>query len=179
MMRFATLQLSDAHLAEDAVQEALLGAMKNVQAFEGRAAFKTWMFAILRHKIADLLRQKQRAGHVDHATASLENEDQDLNELFDAQGHWNTEDAPQRWSRPHDAFQDRQFWMVFETCLDGLPGAQARAFMMREFVGLETEEICQAVGVANGHLHVLLHRARLRLRECLETRWFDGESPSC
>src|SRR3546814_19317523 len=60
MHKFATLQLSDAHLAEDAVQEALIGALKNANSFGGRAALKTWVFGILKNKIADVLRQKQR-----------------------------------------------------------------------------------------------------------------------
>lgn len=60
MLKFATVQLSDSHLAEDAVQEALIGALKNAKSFGGRAALKTWVFAILKNKIADALRQKQR-----------------------------------------------------------------------------------------------------------------------
>jgi len=48
--------------------------------------------------------------------------------------------------------------------------------MMREFVELESDEICAVVGVSVSNLNVMLYRARVRLRECLENRWFlDGE----
>ncbi len=171
MVRFATLQLADAHLAEDAVQEALIGAMKNSHAFAGRAAFKTWVFAILKHKIADSLRQRQRwvdAGQLLHDDEG----EADFNELFDRRGHWQADERPQAWAHPEMAVENADFWRVFETCLDHLPGQQARVFMMREFVELESRDICAALDISVSHLNVMLHRARLRLRECLENRWF-------
>src|SRR3990167_6060727 len=79
MHQFATLQLSDAHLAEDAVQEALMGALKNVQSFGGRAALKTWVFAILKNKIADVLRGKQRVVNASSLLREYE-EQQDFSE---------------------------------------------------------------------------------------------------
>lgn len=171
MVRFATLQLSDSQWAEDAVQEALIGALKNASSFGGRSALKTWVFAILKYKIADVLRKNSRL--VEASALLNEHEEQEeFLELFDRHGHWLQDERPERWAHPEDSLQDRQFWVIFETCLDGLPGHQARVFMMREFVGLESDEICTAVGVSTSNLHVMLHRARLRLRECLENRWF-------
>lgn len=75
--------------------------------------------------------------------------------------------------------RERQFWRVFETCLDQLPGKQARVFMMREFIELDSDEICASVGISVSNLNVMLHRARLRLRECLEMRWFVEEGQPC
>lgn len=172
MLSFARQQLSDAALAEDAVQEAFAGALKNVRSFEGHAAFKTWVFAILKHKIADILRHRQR--HVE-ASALLRDEDEesDLPTLFDTQGHWNLSERPAAWAQPDDALRSSQFWKVFETCLEALPGHQGRVFMMREFIGLESTEICEAVGVGMSNLNVMLYRARLRLRQCLENKWFQ------
>ncbi|MDE3985498.1 RNA polymerase subunit sigma, partial [Glaesserella parasuis] len=48
MLKFAHLQLRDSQLAEDIVQEALLNALKNLDSFKRNAAFKTWVFAILK-----------------------------------------------------------------------------------------------------------------------------------
>jgi RNA polymerase sigma-70 factor (ECF subfamily) len=176
MVKFASLQLSDTHLAEDAVQEALIGAMKNAQKFAGRAAFKTWVFAILKNKIADTLRQRHRLVEVSQLLHSDE-EDEDFHELFDRKGFWQADERPQAWADPEATIKNAQFWRVFEACLDHLPGQQGRVFMMREFVELETSEICSALDLTVSNVNVMLHRARLRLRECLENRWFlEGES---
>lgn len=178
MLKFATLQLADEHLAEDAVQEALIGALRNVRSFGGRAAFKTWMYAILKNKIADSLRQRQR-----HPEASRllreDEEDEDFGDLFDARGHWQPSERPAAWGNPEAAALDQNFWRVFNACLDHLPGQQGRVFMMREFIEMESHEICAAVGISVSNLNVSLHRARLRLRECLENRWFASETPAC
>lgn len=171
MIKFATLQLSNSHAAEDAVQEALMGALKNAGSFAGRAALKTWVFAILRNKIADTLRQKMRTVN---ASSLLREDDEgeDFSELFDHRGHWQADERPATWGNPHNALHQNQFWKVFEACLEGLPGNQARVFMMKEFVELETHEICTTVGITTTNLNVMLHRSRLRLRECLENNWF-------
>lgn len=171
MVKFATLQLSNSHLAEDAVQEALMGALKNAKSFAGRAAVKTWVFAILKNKIADVLRQKNRMADASILLCESE-EAEDFSELFDPRGHWQKDERPANWGNPQDSLRQNQFWKVFEVCLDGLPGNQARVFMMKEFVELDAHEICSAVGITTSNLNVMLHRSRLRLRECLENRWF-------
>lgn len=171
MLKFATLQLSNSAQAEDAVQEALVGALKNASSFGGRAALKTWVFAILKNKIADTLRQKQRM--VDASSLMREDEDgEDFSELFDRRGHWLADERPATWGNPHASLHQEQFWKVFQLCLENLPGHQARVFMMKEFVELETPEICSTVGITVSNLNVMLHRSRLRLRECLENHWF-------
>ncbi|MBV1920921.1 MAG: sigma-70 family RNA polymerase sigma factor, partial [Pseudomonadales bacterium] len=138
MLKFANLQISDTHLAEDAVQEALIGAMKKADSFGGRSAFKTWVFAILKNKIADVLRKRQRLAEVSELMGGDE-DDEALSSLFDKKGHWNPEDRPNRWGDPEDSFKQQQFWVVFETCLNNLPGNQAKVFMMREYIGLDTD----------------------------------------
>lgn len=178
MHRFATLQLGDAQQAEDAVQEALLGAFKNQQSYAGKASLKTWVFAILKYKIADLLRSRARNPALD-ADRLAADENADMHELFDPQGMWDADAHPAGWGNPTAALQDKQFWQVFELCLDALPPQQGRAFMMREYVGLESPEICAELGITTTNLNVMLHRARLRLRECLEDRWFVAGGAPC
>lgn len=176
MIKFAKLQLGDSHLAEDAVQEALIGALKNASSFGGRAALKTWIFAILKNKIADSLRYKQR---VVNASSLLreEDEDEDFSELlFDRKGHWQQDERPVAWGNPEASLRETHFWSMFEACLERLPPKQARVFMMREFIELDVDEICVAVDLTISNLHVLLHRSRLRLRECIENKWYlQGE----
>ncbi len=174
MLKFATLQLSDASQAEDAVQEALIGAMKNADSFGGRAAFKTWMFAILKNKISDVLRHKQRMVNISSFTH--DEDEEDMSELFDRKGFWLQDERPVAWGNPEASMREKHFWRVFEACLEHLPPKQARVFMMREFVELDAGEICATVELSTSNLHVLLHRARLRLRECIENNWYlQGE----
>lgn len=175
MLRFAHNQLDDKALAEDVVQEALEAALKNAAAFARRAALRTWVMAILKNKIIDALRKKQQRAEI----SSSEPEGCDCaEELFDRKGHWLAAARPARWSQPAEAMQDEQFWQVFELCLDHLPARHARVFMMREFLGLNSDEICHNLELSSSNLHVLLHRARLALRSCLENRWFaTGSRP--
>lgn len=175
MLRFAELQLADSGAAEDAVQEALMGALRNANSFAGGAAFKTWVFAILKHKITDHLRRQQRLVNTGSLGAGDDERDES-DKLFNHKGYWHLDERPVAWSDPEAQLQDGHFWRVFEACLDHLPAKQARVFMMREFIGLSTEEICLSISLTISNLHVLLHRARLRLRECLEDHWFINKA---
>ena len=174
MLRFAVLQLRDAAAAEDLVQEALLAALTGRENFEGRAALKTWVFAILKNKLADWLRHKQRTVNISALTEEG-SMDEAFEVLFKANGHWQRDSKPHTWEDPEASLEQQQFWRVFEICLTGLPENTARVFMMREFLELETEEICSTQGLKPSNCHVILHRARMALRLCLEMRWFGGE----
>ena len=178
MLQFASVKLGDVSQAEDAVQEALIGAFKNVRSFGGRAALKTWVFAILKNKIADTLRQKSRLTEANHLLRRDE-ENADFAELFDQNGVWRRDERPTAWGSPEVAAREKDFWQVFEACLEHLPGQQARVFMSREFVGMDSEEICAVAGISISNLHVMLYRARLRLRECLENNWFLEGNSKC
>ncbi|MHB1676242.1 MAG: sigma factor-like helix-turn-helix DNA-binding protein [Sulfuriferula sp.] len=64
--------------------------------------------------------------------------------------------------------ESRQFWQIFELCLEYLPERQARLFMLREVMENSSEEICQELCITSTNLWTMLHRARLVLRQCLE-----------
>ena len=70
----------------------------------------------------------------------------------------------------------KQFWRVFDACLERLPSNTARVFMMREFLGFETDEICKELALSASNCWVILHRARMALRLCLESQWFQGKT---
>lgn len=175
MLKFAMLQLRDNAQAEDAVQDALMGAMKNADKFAGKAAFKSWVFAILKHKIIDGIRSKSRTVAIADLQAESD-EPEDASFLFDKDGHWHAEHAPSQWRNPEQQMQNGQFWLVFEACLNKLPSAQARCFMMREFIGLDSPEICKELALTTTNLHVQLHRARLALQKCLDSHWFKEKN---
>jgi RNA polymerase sigma-70 factor (ECF subfamily) len=163
LLRYASLQLRDRHAAEDAVQEALLAALAGEAGFGGRSNLRTWLTGILKHKIVDAIRRMSRE------TAALPDEDE-LDALFDERGHWI--EMPRAWDHPDASLEQKQFFAVLEECLGRLPGKTAQVFMMREHLGYETGDICKEVGVTATHCWVLLYRARVALRECLQQNWF-------
>lgn len=170
MLRFATLQLRDAHQAEDVVHEAIVAALKSAGNNQS-ASLKTWIFAILRNKIVDVIRERSR-----HPVESLLEEDVgDLDEQFDDRGHWNKEHKPSSWGHPETVLANEQFWVIFEACLNYLPENTARVFMMREHLGLEIREICDELSISESNCWVIMHRARMRLRMCLEENFLEAE----
>lgn len=165
LLRFARTQLRNEAWAEDAVSETLLAAIERPQAFAGRSQLKTWLVGILKHKVIDQLRRHGRE------TTSSAEDDLDLDDmLFADNGAWQA--PPQAWGNPEAALGRQQFFDVLEACMDHLPAQQGRVFLMREWLELDAEEICKELSISATNLWVLLHRARLRLRACLEQRWF-------
>jgi RNA polymerase sigma-70 factor (ECF subfamily) len=169
LLRYASLQLRDAAAAEDAVQETLLAALAGEAGFAGRANLRTWLTGILKHKIVDTIRRQSRERPA--AEAGTEEGEEEFDGLFTARGHW--QEMPDAWEQPEQALNQRQFLAALEACLRALPERTARVFMMREHLGLETAEICKEAGISATHCWVLLHRARMALRLCLETNWLQ------
>lgn len=168
LMRFARLQLRNDAWAEDAVSETVLAALAKPLAFQSRSQLKTWLVGILKHKVIDLLRLHGR--EVSHSS----DDDDDSDPLdfisFKADGHFSQ--VPADWGNPEQDLSSRQFLAVMDACTQKLPAMQGRLFLMREWLELSSEEICKELALTPTNLYVQLHRARLRLRECLELNWF-------
>lgn len=178
MIKFAFLQLSSLPQAEDVVQEALTSAFQHLDSFKGHAAFKTWVFAILKNKIIDVVRQKSRLVTMSELFKDEESE-LSIDELFDASGHWHKYEAPQAWQSPEEMIEQSDFWIIFEACLDHLPAKYAQVFMLREVIELSSNEICSKLEISISNFNVLMYRSRTRLRECLENKWLLKEDCSC
>lgn len=179
LLRFARLQLRDDALAEDVVQDTLIAAMNGLTDFAGRAALKTWVFSILKNKLADTLRTRDRTVNVSALAGEEEDFEQVFDTLFKANGHWSPANKPGDWGDPHEAIEHQQFWIVFDACLTHLPANTGRVFMMREFLDLGIDEICKDLGIGTSNCYVILHRARHQLRGCLEKTWFGQGEKSC
>jgi RNA polymerase sigma-70 factor (ECF subfamily) len=172
LLRYARTQLRNEAWAEDAVSETLLAAIEKPQAFAGQSQLKTWLVGVLKHKVVDQLRR-----HTREATLLVGEDGEDIEEaLFDDTGHWR--EAQADWGNPEQHCGQREFLQVMDLCIEQLPPLQGRVFMMREWLELETAEICKELQITSTNLWVLLHRARLRLRDCLQLRWFDGRGPA-
>jgi RNA polymerase sigma-70 factor (ECF subfamily) len=178
LMRYALAQLRDSHLAEEAVQDCLLAALENAATFRGGSSLRTWLTSILRFKVIDLQRKavSERARFAEPAGGEDFDDEAWLDALFDETGHWR--DKPQAWGDPEAALDQKRFWEAFERCLDKLPGASGRVFYKREILGDETDDICKAESITSSNCWVILHRARIGLRGCLEKNWFGPQGPS-
>ena len=172
LMRIAMLQLRDRDAAEDVVQETLLAAIEGLDRFAGKSSVKTWLTSILRFKIVDAIRRRTR----EPAVSSLGDEADldDLDGFFNAadQDHW--ESKPAEWRNPERDLEEREFMTMLDFCLEKLPPNTARVFMLREVMDLESSEICQELKITATNLWVILYRARMQLRKCLEQNWFAG-----
>lgn len=171
LLKIAQVQLRNATWAEDAVSETLLSAIEKLSTFDGRSQLKTWVIAILRNKVIDQMRRNAREVCIGDEDAS----DEDVEALvFDARGRYR--EAPTPWASPDGALSERQFLSIVEACVERLPNQLGRVFLMREWLDMETEEICKEIGLTTSNLWVMLHRARLRLRECVQVHWQGRES---
>ena len=171
MLRFAQLQLRHRETAEDLVQESIEAALRKASSFAGQSTLKTWVFAILRNRIIDHLRTAKRTVSMSSLVEDDEDWQERLETLFNERGRWHDGARPAAWPSPEESMQTRQFWSVFEACLDHLPPKTGRVFMMREFLGFDSDEICSQLGISISNCHVILHRARLQLRGCMNSGW--------
>jgi RNA polymerase sigma-70 factor (ECF subfamily) len=173
LYRYAYAALRDERRAEDAVQDCLLSALRAREAYAGRAGERTWLTAILKHKIVDIIRAESR----EQATADLDELAEPYGEFeacFDATGHWSVPVAD--WGDPERSLEKTQFWRILRHCLDNMPNRLAQLFTLREIVGRDSEAICQEMAISPTNLWTLLYRGRMSLRRCLEQNWPESEA---
>ncbi len=174
LLKFARLQLRNEAWAEDAVSDTLLAAIAKPQAFAGRAALRTWLVGVLKHKVVDTLRANLREPNVADMRGAAD-DDMSEGDMLDAigfkqDGHFS--ERPANWGNPDQDLSQRQFMAVMDACLTKLPPVQGRLFLMREWLELDADEVCKTLSITSTNLYVQLHRARLKLRECLQLNWF-------
>lgn len=167
LFRMARRQLHSDELAEDAVQETLLAALAAQARYAGDATPRTWLTGILKHKIIDLIRRQVREVEIPRDADGEE----DVDCLFKQDGHWAEPLRP--WGNPDTEAELSQLRHVLDECADRLKPTMAQVFSLREVAGMETAEICKELGITPTNCWVLLHRARLFMRQCLELNGFS------
>ncbi len=173
LFKYALFRLRDSSAAEDAVQETFLAAMKAYKNFEGRGSERTWLVGILKHKITDHFRRITREAPIGEEEEDGPEHAEFFTRKDEWTNHWNSDYAPTDWhATPAQLVEGQDFWRVFNDCLSPLPQRTASAFTLREIDGFTSEEICEMLSVKVNNLWVMLHRARLHLRNCLEINWF-------
>lgn len=170
LYRYALMRLRNPALAEDLVQETFLAALKARKDFAGKSTERTWLTGILKHKIIDHFRKSRRELLVENIDEEADSQEA----WFDEKGHWNTEIGV--WNRPGEALEKEAFWEVFTTCISDLPDHLADLYILREVNGLQSEEVCKVLDISTtNNMWVMLSRARMKLRRCLEARWFNAK----
>ncbi len=172
LMRYARLQIREPALAEDLVQNTLIAALQSIANFRGESAPVTWLIGILKRQIIDHYRRAAREVSLPVASDGEDSNTDLLERLFAQNGHWVTK--PAVWEDPEESLQQEAFLSVLEQCLNGLAGQSGRVFAMREILELEPTEICKDLGLTQSNYWVLMHRARLRLRQCVERGWLTA-----
>jgi RNA polymerase sigma-70 factor (ECF subfamily) len=173
LFRYALSRLRDEVAAEDCVQEALLSAIESIGAYSGRSTERTWLVGILKHNIIDHFRRTAR----ERPFADNGPEGNDFDEFFQPDGrwkdHWNYDLMPTDWGpSPEEAIEQSEFRLTFQRCLGKLPLRVAGAFALREMEGLDTDTICDILQLSAANFWVMMHRARMGLRRCMELNWF-------
>ncbi|HEY5894619.1 MAG TPA: sigma-70 family RNA polymerase sigma factor [Chthoniobacterales bacterium] len=172
LYRYALTRVRRQEIAEDLVQETLLVAVRTHDHFAGRSSERSWLVGILKNKICDHFRKLGRETNF----TDLEFFSDEHSDRFDAENYWIHERGPSEWKpEGEEAMKRAEFWQAMQSCLGKLPERVAQVFMMREMDELSGKEVCETLNITEANLWVMLHRARMALRQCLEINFFDGE----
>jgi RNA polymerase sigma-70 factor (ECF subfamily) len=165
LYRFALARLRDTHQAEDVVQETFIAAIKST-GFSGKSSPRTWLTGILKHKIIDVIRKRVREIPASQLVA---NDDSSMDEFFNEKGEWS--DGTSAWEMPDNALEQKQFLGVLQNCMEKLPKKQSTLFMLRDVQETDNNEICKELNISATNAWVILYRARMGIRKCLEINW--------
>lgn len=173
LYRFAFMRLRDGSLAEDAVQETLLSAIQSVGSYTGKASERTWLIGILKHKIIDHYRKNNKQVQLTDEDTDLSGTERFFERPDKWSGHWSIPLRPvDPEQSPEQVMERGEFWDVMKACLSALPDRVANVFTLREMDGMTSDEICEALGLSSSNFWVIMHRARMQLRRCVEIKWF-------
>lgn len=170
---FALSRVRDEFLAEDLVQDTLLAAMQAQKTFREKSSEKTWLCGILKHKIIDHFRKSSRETGLTDEEADMSSYDYLFREEGVWKGHWTEKARPIVWDEnPEKCLEHSEFRGILSHCLGELPERVANCFTLREMDGFDAAEICAILGISPNNFWVMMHRARLHLRRCIDFNWF-------
>jgi len=166
LFHFACSRINDEDAARDLVQDTFLAALERIHQFEGRSSEKTWLTAILKNKIVDWYRKKS-AGFLQNLAPGEYNDD-----FFEADGHWRTGHAPHSFDiESYDVAVSKELSAILQQCIQKLPALWFSVFTMKHIDEESTEVICKTLKVTASNLWVIMHRAKVNLRSCLQKNW--------
>lgn len=155
------------------MQETLLAALSARHQRAGLSSERTWLTGILKHKIIDHFRRNWREQSMgDDDTVADVSGEADMDGFFAADGHWDVH--PALWGNPAKDLEQHQFFDVLQRCIARLSPKIAQVFILKELQEMSNEEICNELDISATNVGVMLYRARMSLRRCLEFRWFEN-----
>lgn len=170
LLNYTLSKVSDKTDAEDLVQEAFIAAHRSAEKFKEESNPKTWLYGILKHKILGHHRKNFRQPK----QVEITEEKQDA--FFDADGKWKQESVPQTWNEEPHLLGNTDFNTQLRACIDKLPPKQGVAIRLKYQEDINVDAIRKELGVSATNYWQMLHRAKLQLRQCLETNWFENEN---
>lgn len=166
LFAYAFSRVQDREVAEDLVQESFLSAWKSRDTYKGEASEKNWLYQICKNKIIDYYRSKKRSAIVE--------QDNSEKKYFDDSEHWATTTGPRDWQLNYQLpIEQKEFYSILESCKKKLKELQQEVFVLKYMEELDASRICQILGISNANYWVLIHRAKLQLRACLEKNWIN------
>ena len=166
---YAITRVNNEEQAQDLVQETFLAGLHAMSKFAGKSSERTWLTAILKNKIIDVYRKKS-SGLKTQELAVAEGE---VLDFFDSgDGHWKQEHAPQPFGvENYDALEGKEFNSILKKCMDKLPALWQSVFAMKHLDDEPTETVCAELKISQANYWVIIHRAKLNLRACLQKNW--------
>ena len=166
LFNYAVSRVSDAEIARDLVQETFLAGLKSAKNFQGAAAERTWLIAILKRKVIDYYRKINSKKGKAEVRITYSNQS-------DSAGDWLEENVADPFSTlENDEIENEELGLAIQECISKLPKKQSAVFVMKTIRGLSTEDICNELGINPSNLWVMVHRARTSLMGCLNENWF-------
>ena len=172
LFSLAMVKTGNKETAEDLVQETFLSAYKARDTFKQDSTEKTWLTAILKNKIIDFYRKKDVLKEVSNYISDTETSFDD-NFFSSEDGHWLSESAPQAWSSQADAkLNSNEFNSIIQYCIQKMPHRLVPVFIAKYLEEDKAENICKEFDITPSNYWVMIHRAKLLIRSCLEKNWF-------
>lgn len=163
----AVFKTNDTETAKDLVQETFLAAVKNFNSYRGESNPKTWLFSILNNKITDFYREKYREPD--------KSEFEDYKQHFNRHGEWVLQSEPARWDTSDKHLLDnKEFRDIMQWCIEQLPEKYNALIILKLENEKEAKSICQELQISPTNMWQIMHRAKIKLRACLETNWFKA-----
>lgn len=169
MYQFCLPRVNDNIVAEDLVQETFLSALKGLEGYKGEASEKNWLFAILKNKIIDYYRKKAKTNAVMALPQSDTGDD-----WFNDEGRWAENRRPQDWAAAENPTERKELQKIINACKDKLKDLQQEVFILKYLEDIDSDEICKVLNITSSNYWVLLHRARLQMRDCVENNWLKN-----
>ncbi len=166
LFAYALSKVSDKATAEDIVQNTFLSAFESYDKFENKSGAKTWLFSILKHKIADYYRQKYK--QVEHHSV-----DGTADALFDENGRLKAPCSSIQWRMNDELLDDKEFLQALQHCIEGLPKKMSTVVELKYLNGgTDSGSVCQQLNITQANFWQIMHRAKLLLKTCIENKWF-------